>query len=178
MIATADISVKPYMKNFSIREMAAEDWEAVSAIYAEGIGTGQATFETEIPAWESWDSSHLPCARLVAHELDAMVGWAALSPVSKRRAYVGVAEVSVYVAESDRGRGIGRVLLESLVRESEKCGIWTLQAVVFSENAATVALHKRCGFREVGRRERISKLNGDWRDTILLERRSMEVGTD
>jgi phosphinothricin acetyltransferase len=178
MIAIADISVKPYMKNFSVREMAAGDWEAVRAIYAKGIATGQATFETEIPAWESWDSSHLPFARLVAHQQDAIVGWAALSPVSKRRAYAGVAEVSVYVGESNRGKGIGRVLLESLVRESERHGIWTLQAVVFSENAATVTLHKGCGFREVGRRERISKLNGAWRDTILLERRSMEVGTD
>lgn len=173
-----DISVKPYMKNFSMREMTAEDWPAVSAIYAEGIATGQATFETETPAWESWDSSHLPCARLVAPQQEAIVGWAALSPVSKRRAYAGVAEVSVYVAESARGKGIGRVLLESLVRESEKHGIWTLQAVVFPENTATIALHKRCGFSEVGRRERISKLNGAWRDTILLERRSREVGTD
>lgn len=166
------------MKNVLVRKMVSEDWGAVSAIYAEGIASGQATFETEVAVWESWDSSHFSYARLVAEEAEAIVGWAALSPVSKREAYAGVAEVSVYVAAISRGKGIGRVLLESLVHESEKHGIWTLQAVVFSENAATLSLHKRCGFREVGRRERISKLNGAWRDTILLERRSMEVGTD
>ena len=167
------------MRNISIREMTAGDWEPVKRIYAEGIATGQATFETEVPAWESWDGSHLECARLLAQdENEIVVGWAALSPVSKRRAYAGVAEISVYVAESHRGQGIGQTLLELLVQESEKHGIWTLQAVVFPENLATVALHKRCGFREVGRRERIGKLNGAWRDTILLERRSMKAGTD
>ena len=178
MIVAADTSVKPHMKNFSIREMAAEDWQAMRAIYAEGIATGQATFETKVAAWEIWDTAHLSWARLVAHGTGLILGWAALSPVSKRRAYAGVAEVSVYVAGSSRGQGIGHALLESLVGESEKHGIWTLQAVVISENVATIALHKRCGFREVGRRERISKLNGAWRDTILLERRSREIGTD
>jgi L-amino acid N-acyltransferase YncA len=178
MVATANTSVKPHMKALVIREMTPEDWEAVRAIYAGGIATGQATFETEVPGWESWDAGHLPFGRLVALGPDSILGWAALSAVSKRRAYAGVAEVSVYVAAGNRGRGIGRSLLTELITASEKNGVWTLQAAVFPENAATIALHKRCGFRETGRRERISKLNGTWRDTILLERRSGEVGTD
>ena len=176
MVATANTSVKPNMKDLAIREMRPEDWEAVRAIYADGIATGQATFETEVPDWESWDAAHLPFGRLVAIGPDSILGWAALSAVSKRRAYAGVAEVSVYVAAGNRGRGIGRSLLTELIAESERNGIWTLQAVVCPENVATSALHKRCGFREAGRRERISQLNGTWRDTILLERRSTKVG--
>jgi phosphinothricin acetyltransferase len=178
MVAGFDISVKPHMKALAIRKMLPEDWKAVRAIYAEGIATGQANFETETPAWESWDRSHLPFACLVAETAEVIAGWAALSPVSQRKAYAGVAEVSVYVAAADRGRGIGRALLRELIAASETEGIWTLQAVVFPENAATIALHKGCGFREVGRRERIGKLNGTWRDTILLERRSNKVGAD
>jgi L-amino acid N-acyltransferase YncA len=178
MVAGFNISVKPHMNALAIRKMRPEDWEAVRAIYAEGIATGQATFETETPAWESWDRSHLPFARLVAETAEVIAGWAALSLVSQRKAYAGVAEVSVYVSAADRGRGIGRVLLRELVAASETEGIWTLQAVVFPENAATIALHKGCGFREVGRRERVGKLNGTWRDTILLERRSDKVGTE
>ncbi|HEY6045934.1 MAG TPA: GNAT family N-acetyltransferase [Pyrinomonadaceae bacterium] len=161
-----------------VEAMGPADWDAVVRIYREGIATGAATFETAVPSWESWDAAHLPGARLVARESSAIVGWAALSPVSRRAAYAGVAEVSAYVATACRGRGVGRALLERLISESEAQGIWTLQAVVFSENAATLALHKGCGFREVGRRERISKLRGEWRDTILLERRSTEVGID
>lgn len=155
--------------------MRPKDWSAVKAIYLEGIATGHATFETEAPSWESWDRSHLSFARLITREEDSVSGWAALSPVSTRKAYAGVAEVSVYVAAVHRGQGIGRALLEKLITESEENGIRTLQAVVFPENEATIALHKRCGFREVGRRERISKLNGVWRDTVLLERRSSKV---
>ena len=156
--------------------MAAADWPLIRGIYLEGIATGEATFETEAPSWEEWDAAHLSFGRLVARAGENVSGWAALSPVSRRKAYAGVAEVSVYVAARNRGKGVGRALLDRLIEESEQNGIWTLQAAVFPENAATLALHKRCGFREVGRRERISKLNGRWRDTILLERRSRIVG--
>lgn len=162
----------------AIGKMACEDWEKVRAIYLEGIASGQATFETEAPVWEAWDRSHLPFARLVARHGDALLGWAALSAVSQRQAYSGVAEVSVYVARRNRGQGVGQALLKSLIAESEAHGIWTLQAVMFPENRASVALHLRCGFREVGRRERIGRLKGEWRNTILLERRSREIGTE
>ena len=161
-----------------VEEMRQSDWEQMRAIYLEGIDTSQATFETEAPAPEAWDAAHLQFARLVARDNDTVTGWAALSAISKRQAYAGVAEVSVYVARDYRGAGIGRALLEELIKESEKHGIWTLQAVVFPENKATIALHQRCGFREVGRRERIGKLHGSWRDTILLERRSSLIGVD
>lgn len=158
--------------------MQTEDWPTVCSIYLEGIATGQATFETEAPSWEDWDASHLSFCRLVAREENKVIGWAALSSVSRRKAYAGVAEVSVYVAREKRGEGVGRALLERLIIESEQNGVWTLQAAVFPENSATIALHRACGFREVGRRDRISKLNGVWRDTILLERRSSLIGVD
>jgi len=158
--------------------MLPSDWPVVREIYLEGIASRQATFETEAPTWEAWDASHSPLARLVARKGETVVAWAALSPVSSRKAYAGVAEVSVYVAESQRGGGLGRQLLEALIGESETNGIWSLLAVMFPENAASVALHRRCGFREVGRRERIGKLDGVWRDTILLERRSQQIGID
>lgn len=161
-----------------INEMQPGDWEAVRTIYGEGIATRQATFEVEVPAWEAWDTAHLPFARLVAHKGEIVVGWAALSPVSRRQVYAGVAEVSVYVARNQRGTGLGRQLLEALIAESEKHGIRSLQAVMFPENPGSVALHLRCGFREVGRRERIGKLDGAWRDTMLLERRSQRIGMD
>jgi L-amino acid N-acyltransferase YncA len=161
-----------------IDEMKLGDWEQIRAIYLEGIATGQATFETEASNWEQWDGAHLVRPRLVARYGEAVLGWAALSPVSRRRAYAGVAEVSVYVGAEHRGAGVGRALLEALVIESEKNGIWTLQAITFPENTGSVALHLSCGFREVGRRERISKLNGSWRDTVLLERRSSTIGVD
>ena len=164
------------MSEVVIESMTAGDWLAVRAVYLEGIATGEATFETEAPSGETWDSGHLSFARLVARDGEDVIGWAALSPVSQRKAYLGVAEVSVYVGARSRGKGVGKALLERLIQESEQNGIWTLQAAVFPENAATLAVHKRCGFREVGRRERISKLNGSWRDTILLERRSEIVG--
>lgn len=166
------------MNKVVIGSMTADNWAAVRAVYLEAIATGQATFETEAPSWETWDSAHLSFARLVAHDGKDMVGWAALSPVSQRKAYAGVAEVSVYVAAHSRGKGVGKALLERLIQESERDGIWTLQAAVFPENATTIALHEAFGFRQVGRRERISKLNGNWRDTILLERRSRTVGVD
>ena len=152
--------------------MKANDWEQVRSIYLEGIRTGHATFETDTPTWEQWDEAHLQVARLVMRDGDSVLGWAALSPVSKRKVYRGVAEVTVYVSETARGHGIGRTLLESLIDASEKQGLWTLQASIFPENTASVELHRRCGFREVGRRERIAVLNDVWRDTILFERRS------
>jgi phosphinothricin acetyltransferase len=161
-----------------IDRMVSSDWPAVREIYLAGIATRQATFETEAPSWQTWDATHLSFARLVAREDETVAGWAALSPVSSRQAYAGVAEVSVYVAQTQRGHRWGRRLLEALIAASEANGIWTLQAVMFPENAASVALHRRLGFREVGRRERIAKLDGVWRDTIVLERRSRQIGID
>ena len=158
--------------NGAIEQMNAGDWEQVRSIYLEGIAAGNVTFETEAPSWEKWDEGHLRIARLVMRDRDEVLGWAALSPVSKRSAYRGVAELTVYVTESARGQGIGRALLEALIKESENNGIWTLQASIFPENTASVKLHLACGFREVGRRERIAILNGVWRDTLLFERRS------
>ena len=154
-----------------IEQMRVNDWKQVREIYLEGIRSGNSTFETDAPSWEKWNDSHLEIARLVMRDDETVIGWAALSPVSKRDVYRGVAEVTVYVTESARGKGIGRALLEALIAESEKNGIWTLQASIFPENAASVELHLRCGFREVGRRERIAMLGGVWRDTILFERR-------
>ena len=152
--------------------MKASDWEQVRSIYIEGLRSGNSTFETEAPTWEQWDEGHHRFARLVMRDGDEILGWAALSPVSKRSAYRGVAELTVYVTEVSRGQGVGHALLEALIEESERNGIWTLQASIFPENTASVKLHLRCGFREVGRRERIATLNGAWRDTLLFERRS------
>jgi|SRR5215472_9665445 len=160
----------------SFAAMQPSDWPAVERIYLEGIATGNATFETESPGWEKWNSAHHPHSRLIAKDGDALVGWAALSPVSARRVYAGVAEVSVYVAASAQRKGIGRLLLTELIRQSEQNGTWTLQAGIFPENAASIALHKSLGFREVGRRMKIGQLRGRWRDTVLLERRSEVVG--
>lgn len=153
-----------------------DDWTRVSEIYQEGIDTKQATFETNVPTWERWNESHLLDARLLATLDERIVGWAALSSVSARPVYAGVAEVSLYVAAEARGHGVGKRLLGALIRESEQIDLWTLQAVTFKENIASIALHKRCGFREVGVREKIARLDGVWRDTVLLERRSREVG--
>jgi L-amino acid N-acyltransferase YncA len=161
--------------NGTIDQMNANDWEQVRSIYLEGIRAGHSTFETDAPSWEKWDESHLQIARLVMRDGNKILGWAALSPVSKRSVYRGVAEVTVYVTESARGQGIGRALLEALTSESERHGLWTLQASIFPENTASVELHLRCGFREVGRRERIAMLNGMWRDTLLFERRSKRL---
>ncbi len=156
--------------------MAPADWPGVRAIYEEGIATGLATFETAAPEWETWDVAHLRECRLVASPEGRVLGWAALSPVSGRCVYAGVAEVSVYVAAAARGRGVGRALLDALVVASEARGLWTLEAGIFSENHASLTLHARSGFRVVGRRERIGQLHGVWRDTLLLERRSSVVG--
>ena len=158
--------------------MSPKDWEQVLEIYLQGIATGQATFETEAPTWEQWDANHHSFGRLVVTVEDELRGWSALSKVSTRQVYCGVAEVSVYVAAASRGQGLGRALLLRLIEEGEKNGIWTFQASIFLENTTSIELHRRCGFREVGRRERIAKLNGVWRDTVLLERRSQVIGTD
>lgn len=162
---------------FTARRLTSDDWPAVRAIYEAGIATGNATFETSAPSWEQWDASHLADHRLVAWSAnDDVVGWAALAPVSNRCAYAGVAENSVYV-DPDHGRhGIGRLLLEALILGAERAGFWTIQTSIFPENAASVALHQRCGFRIVGRRERIGRLDGRWRDALLVERRSAVVG--
>ena len=157
--------------------MTERDWTEVRAIYESGIATGHATFQTESPSWEVWDRGHLSTCRLVARDDSAgLLGWAALSPVSARPVYAGVAEVSVYVGASARGKGIGRLLLEALIVASEADGRWTLQAGIFPENVASLRLHESCGFRIVGRRERIGLHHGTWRDVILLERRSRRVG--
>jgi phosphinothricin acetyltransferase len=161
----------------TIDEMTSNDWPAVRQVLQEGIATGDATFETETPEWEQWDAGHLPTCRLVARENEQVWGWAALSPVSVRTVYAGVAAVSIYVAAAARGRGLGRLLLQSLIAKSEEHGLWTLEAGIFPENAGSMALHKACGFREVGRRKRMGKLGSRWRDVLLFERRSMRVGT-
>ncbi len=164
--------------DFVIEPMAPADWEQVRTIYEEGIRSRNATFETSAPDSEQWDQAHLPFCRLVARNRGAVVGWAALSPVSARKAYAGVAEESIYVSQSAQGKGVGTALQQELIHQSEAHGIWTLQGVVFAENTASLALLKKSGFREVGRRERISQLDGRWRDTILLERRSPVIGKD
>jgi L-amino acid N-acyltransferase YncA len=155
-----------------LRRLAPEDWPAVAEIYWDGMRDGLATFETEVPSWDAWDGVHLHRHRLVAEILGEAVGFSALALVSKRRCYAGVAENSVYVARGARGLGIGRALLEGLIAGAEEDGIWTIQTSVFPENQASVALHERCGFRVVGKRERIAKRDGIWRDTLFLERRS------
>ncbi|HEX4076815.1 MAG TPA: GNAT family N-acetyltransferase [Candidatus Acidoferrales bacterium] len=156
--------------------MAAEDWPAVREIYLEGIATGSATFEKSAPEWSAWDAAHLKTCRFVARARGDVLGWAALSPVSGRCVYSGVAEVSVYVAERARGRGIGGKLLAALIEASEREGVWTLQAGIFPENVASIALHERAGFRVIGKREKLGSMDGRWRDVALLERRSKVVG--
>jgi phosphinothricin acetyltransferase len=156
-----------------------DDWEAVRRIFLEGIATGNATFETRAPSWESWDADHLPAPRVAAREgaEGRLVGWAVLSPFSSRAVYAGVAEVSVYVAGVARGRGVGRALLTELVARSEAEGLWTLQAGIFPENEVSIALHRAHGFSVVGVRRRLGRMaDGAWRDVVLLERRSDTVG--
>lgn len=165
-------------RDLKIQPMTDLDWPRVAEIYREGIATGHATFETEVPAREQWDGAHLKIGRLVCRIGDEVVGWAALAPVSRRQCYAGVAEASVYVAGSHRGLGIGRKLLVALVTESESAGIWTLQGATFPENEGSLRLQQECGFRIIGRRVRVARHNGVWRDTILTERRSLIAGTD
>jgi L-amino acid N-acyltransferase YncA len=163
------VSAEP---NIVIRSMEPSDWPYVQAIYAAGIATGDATFEIEPPEWETWDSSHLPDLRFVAVEDDVVIGWAAASSVSDRCCYSGVVENSVYVHAAHQGRGVGKTILRTLIETAEGAGNWTIQTGVFPENTASVKLHEGCGFRIVGRRERLGQLNGIWRDVLLLERRS------
>ncbi len=160
-----------------VRPLEPVDWPAVRRIYEEGIATGNATFEVAAPSWESWDAGHLATCRLVAVDGHRLLGWTALSPTSRRSVYAGVVEEAVYVAAEARGRGVGRALLEAVVAASEREGIWTLRAGIFPENTASRALHERCGFRLVGRQERIGRMpDGRWRDDLLYERRSRVVG--
>jgi L-amino acid N-acyltransferase YncA len=159
----------------TVRELRPDDWPAVRAIYEDGIRGGDTTFETEPPSWERFDAAH-PQIRLVVERDGVVAGWAALSPASSRHCYRGVGEVSVYVAAEARGAGLGRTLLERLVELSEQAGYWTVTAGVFPENEASLRLHRACGFRDLGVRERIGELHGVWRDVVLLERRSTLVG--
>ena len=155
--------------------MQPSDWDHVRQIYLDGLATGNASFETEAPTWEQWDESHLPHTRLVARAEDRVIAWAALAPVSRRRCYAGVAEVSLYVAAKERDRGVGKELLQAVIESAERNGIWTLQGGTFPENTASIRLQLACGFRIVGRRERIAQLHGVWRDTVLTERRSTKL---
>jgi phosphinothricin acetyltransferase len=164
------------MAGRSIRPMVASDWPAVARIYAEGIEGGDATFEASVPGWPEWDAAHLESCRLVFDREGEVVAWAALSPVSKRAVYRGVAEVSIYVGSEARGEGVGSQLLAALIEASESAGFWTLQTAIFPENQASIALHTRNGFRVVGTRERVGAQGERWRDTVFLERRSQSVG--
>lgn len=164
---------------FTIGAMTAADAAAVLAIYEAGIATGHATFQTDVPSWEEWDAAHLASPRLVARDAaGAVLGWCALSPVSRRPVYAGVVEESVYVAPAARGRGLGHALLDAMCRESEAAGIWTMQTGIFPENAASLALHEACGFRVLGVRERIGRHFGRWRDVVFMERRSKKAGRE
>jgi L-amino acid N-acyltransferase YncA len=158
-----------------MRDLRPGDWPEVARIYEEGIATGNATFETEVPSWEEWDAAHLAEQRFVAERDGRVVGWIALSPVSRRPCYAGVAEISIYVADAARGNGVGTDLLAAAVDSAERDGLWTLQTSVFPENEPSLALLRRFGFRTVGTRERIGRLHGVWRNTVLVERRSEVV---
>lgn len=159
----------------SVRDLKEKDWPEVEKIYEEGLATRMATFETSSPGWESWDKSHLKECRFIAEEDGKILGWAALSPVSDRCVYGGVAEVSVYISEAARGKGVGGTLIQELIQASEKNNIWTLQSSMFPENKASNRLHLKFGFREIGIREKIGKLDGEWRDTLMMERRSQKI---
>jgi L-amino acid N-acyltransferase YncA len=161
-----------------VEEMRQDDWDVVRFIFEDGLATGNASFEVESPSWQEWDERHHRHSRLVARTGDRVVGWAALAPVSHRACYAGVAEVSLYVASDWRGQGIGKRLLEALIASSERHGIWSLYSSTFPENEASTRLQISCGFRVVGRRERIARHRGAWRDTIITERRSKVVGLE
>lgn len=164
---------------YNIDVMKASDWEQVKNIYLEGIKTGIATFQTEAPAWKNWDRGHLNSCRLVARSQNEILGWVALSPTSSRDCYKGVVEVSIYVDEKYKGQGIGTMLLTELIKQSEENDIWTLYCSIIRENTASIKMHKKCGFREIGIREKIAKMSdGVWHDTVLMERRSNTVGVN
>jgi L-amino acid N-acyltransferase YncA len=160
----------------TIRPIIADDYSAVAAIYAQGIATQNATFEQAPPDWETWSARHLSVSRLVAVEGDQIMGFVALMPYSSRTVYAGVAVLSIYIHQQFRGLGLGKILLEKLIETSEASGIWMLQAGILPENVASIALHEKLGFRQVGYRERIAKMNGKWRDILLMERRSLNIG--
>lgn len=164
------------MNNFRFKYIQKEDYSKVQSIYAEGLTTGNATFQTTIPEWEDWDASHHLHSRLGIEMEGKLIAWAALSPVSKRKVYEGVAEVSIYVGENYQGQQLGSILLKELIVESEKNGIWTLVASIFPENFSSIRIHEKNGFKILGRREKIAQLHGVWRDTVLMERRSLSVG--
>ncbi|RKR14445.1 phosphinothricin acetyltransferase [Maribacter vaceletii] len=161
-----------------IHKMVKDNWGAVAKIYKEGIDTHMATFETKVPKYQDWDTSHLQIGRLVMVKEDKVLGWAALSPVSSRCVYGGVAEVSVYIGKEHRGLGIGKLLMRQLILESEIAKIWTLQSGIFPDNIGSITLHKKMGFRYIGKRERIGKLKGVWKDNVLFERRSKIIGIE
>ncbi len=166
------------MDDVTIRPLVAAHYPRVRDIYLEGIATGHATFETSAPDWEGWDRKFVKNCRLVAEVDGRVLGWAGVTPVSDRCVYGGVGEVAVYVAAEARGSGVGTRLLDALARASEEAGFWTLQAGIFKENAGSIRIHEKCGFRVIGTRERLGKMGGVWRDVLLLERRSRVVGTD
>lgn len=162
-----------------VRTMKPSDWVEVSNIYLEGIATGFATFETKTPSYEQWDNAHTIECRLVAEDDNGkLMGWAALSPVSSRCVYGGVAEVSVYISENSRGKGVGKLLMQRLIEESEQHGYWTIQSGIFPENTPSIKLHEKVGFRYIGKRERVGKIHGVWKDNLLFEKRSDRVGVD
>jgi phosphinothricin acetyltransferase len=160
----------------AIRPLLPSDWASVRDIYQEGIATGNASFSSAMPEWDEWDQSHVKSGRLAATENEEILGWAALTAISDRCVYAGVAEVSIYVTKNARGKGIGKQLLRALIDESEKNNFWTLESRIFPENQASITIHEECGFRIVGSRERIGQMDGVWRDILLLERRSVKVG--
>ncbi|CAZ96279.1 GNAT family N-acetyltransferase [Zobellia galactanivorans] len=166
------------MSAIELKPMCKKDWASVSEIYADGMATGHATFEYQLPSYEAWNANHLESCRLIAYSGDKCMGWAALSPVSKRAVYRGVAEVSIYIAKDARGKGVGSRLMQSLIKESEKHGLWTLQSGIFPENTGSIHLHEKMGFRYIGKRERVGKRDGVWKDNLLFERRSTAVGND
>lgn len=161
-----------------IKPVTRENYPEVAEIYKQGLATGIATFQDELSTWEEWDKGHLDFCRITAYENGKMLGWAALTPVSGRCVYSGVAEVSIYITQQERGKGTGKFLLNELIAQSEAHGIWTLQSGIFSENRPSIRLHEKCGFRKVGYREKIGKKNGVWKDNVLMERRSKSIGTD
>ncbi len=159
-----------------IRSFLEQDYFQVAEIYRQGIETGIATFQNDVPDWESWDKSHLSSCRIAVFEGSEMAGWSAITPVSSRCVYAGVGEVSVYVATHFRQKGVGEILLNYLITESEKEGLWTLQSGIFAENVGSINLHKKCGFRQIGYREKIGQKNGVWKDNVIMERRSTIIG--
>lgn len=161
-----------------IRELKARDWPSVKEIYQKGLDTGMASFETQAPSWEKWDAAHLDIGRILVQGPLEIMGWVALSPVSAREVYRGVAEVSIYIDPKYARKGLGYILFEKLIKESEKAGLWTLQSGIFRQNTASIKLHEKMGFRMIGYREKVAKRDGVWQDNMLMERRSKVVGLE